>query len=172
MGHRFEYQSSWGANLPASTQAANSALVIANLFQFAVGGYIVGIRWCRAANDDEEHIGAVTLESDNSVIGAARFRLKTGATPTGWQNTYLHPRVPVTAGVNYYVGVSFGSREWRYTNGALSSGPIVVGDVTVLQDSSSHWNGQFSTLWTHTTWTRAAGVRYGVDCLFLRGDLT
>lgn len=166
------YQSSWGANLPASTNGTGTTLIVANLFSFAVDGFIVGARYCRAANDDEEHVAAVFDEDANGLMGVTRFKFNSGATPTGWQHAYFRPRVPVTAGVNYYLGVSFGSREWRYTNGALSSASIVTGDITAIQNSSPHWNGIFGTGFNRIAWTQAAGVRYGVDVLFLRGDLT
>lgn len=172
MGARFVYQSSWGTNLPASTTAQNSTLIVGNIFSFAVDGYIVGMRYCRAANDDEEHVGAVLLEADNTHLGVTRFKFNSGATPTGWQHAYLRPRVAVTAGVLYFVAVSFGERQWRYTNGALTSTGITTGDVVVPQDSSPHWNGAFSSSFQRSSWTHAAGTRYGVDVLFLRGDLT
>lgn len=171
MGPRFVYQSSWGSGLPASTQGSGSTLIVANLFSFAVDGYIVGLRFARAANDDEEHIGCVFRESDNGLLGVTRFRQNAGASPTGWQHAYLRPRVPVSAGTKYYVGVSFGSQEFRYTNGALSSVDIVTGDVTAIHNTSTFWNGIFGNGFNRTGWTQAAGRRYGVDMLFLRGDL-
>lgn len=171
MAHAFVYQSSWGAALPASTNGSGSILVLANLFSFAVDGYIVGVRFCRAANDDEDHIGGVFLESNNALLGVTKFHNNVGATPTGWQHAYFRPRIAVAAGVKHYVGVSFGSQEFRYTNGALSSADIVTGDVTAHRNTSTFWNGIFSSGFQRTTWTQAAGRRYGVDMLFLRGDL-
>lgn len=171
MGPRFVYQNSWGTAVPATGIGGGSAFVIANIFSFAVDGYIVGARYYRQTTDDDEHVGAVFTESDNELLGVTKFHFNAAGGTAGWQHAYFRPRIAVFAGVLYYVGVSFGRRFWRYTASALSSGPIVVGDVTVPQDSSPHWNGIFGPNFTRTAWTHDAGTRYGVDCLFLRGDL-
>jgi hypothetical protein len=171
MGYRFEYQSSWEANLPASNQGSGTPIIVANIFKFAVDGFIVGLRYCRQANDDNEHVGVIFREADNGLLGVTMFPYNSGATPDNWQHAYMRRRVQVTAGTLYYIGVSFGSRKWRYTNAALTGVDIVTGDITVPMDGSVHWNGAIGLCFARGGWTHAAGIRYGVDCLFLRGDL-
>lgn len=171
MGPQFVYQSAWGASAPANSVGGGSPFVVANIFEFAVDGFIVGVRYYRNASDDDEHVGAVFAEADNELLGVTKFKYNSTGANTGWQHAYLRPRVPVSTGVLYYVGVSFGRQFIGYTASVFNSGPIVSGDITCPQDSPTHWNGIFGPNFTRTAWSHDPGTRYGIDCLFLRGDL-
>jgi len=173
MGHRFEYQTSWASDEPAEAWGGNFPLVVVNIFEFAVDGYIVGARYFRVADDLDSHVAGVFLELDNTLLGVSKFPTILEASPVGWQHCYFRPRVPVLAGVLYAVGASFGGGYYGYTEDALTAGPIVTEDVTQIQDSGAHWNGAYGDGFAlGGGWTHAAGTRFGVDCLFLRGDLT
>jgi Domain of unknown function (DUF4082) len=168
---RFEYQTTWAAAVPATLQASGSVHVIANVFNFAVDGFIVGVRFYRHSTNGGEHVGIVLDETDNSLLGVTRFKYNAAGVASAWQHAYLRPRVPVVANHNYYVGVSCSDRLYRYTGNGIPLAGLTVGDITSPADSALLWNGQFSSVIGRNGWTHAARTRYGVDPLFLRGDL-
>jgi hypothetical protein len=168
---RFEYQTTWAAAVPASLQGTGSVHVIANVFRFAVAGFIVGVRFYRPSTNGGEQVGLVMLEADNSLLGVTRFRYNASGVAAAWQHAYFRPRVAVLANTNYYVGVSCSDRQYRYTTNGIPVLGLTVGDIESPADSAGMWNGQFSTVIGRNGWTHAARTRYGVDPLYLRGDL-
>lgn len=167
-GTRYTYFNTWGSAQPPTLIALGLQRNVANIFIVDEPGYIVGCRYYRHSDDDGEHYGAVRTEPDNQPLGVCSFKklAAVGSTPFGWQHAYFRPRVPVDAGTMYNICVFFSKRRYRQTTGALTSTNIVVGHIELPGDTATHWNGNqgagISILDTH-----AAGVRFGIDVLYL-----
>jgi hypothetical protein len=166
------YQNSWGTGTPVSrTSTPSGGLIYCNYFEFLHAGWIIGARYFRAKEDGSEHQAHIRLEATNELLAIAKFPI-VAASGTGagtWQSTYFRKRVQITAGVKYYVCVSWGSNlEW-HTNSALTGVDITTGDVFERRDSSTHWQGQWSSQYDFAgTVTHAAGRRYALDPIFQR----
>jgi hypothetical protein len=171
MGPQFTYQSTWGSSFPATLQATGSVHVVTNIFTFAVNGFIVGVRFYRTSTTFGDIVGIVQEEADNNLLGVVQFRWKASGAAAGWEHAYFPKRIRVTSGTRYNVGASCSDRLYRFTTNGIPVSGLTVGDITTPADSTTHWNGQFGPAIGRLGWTHAARTRYGIDPLFLRGDL-
>lgn len=153
--------------MPAIDVGPSAHVIVGNLFTFSKAGRIVGARFYRAANDDNEHYASVMDEADNALLGVARFHYNAGLTPVGWQHAYFHGEVKVEVGKYYYLCVAFTGGHFTYTDGALSAGGITSGYVTCTQDDAPDWNGIYGLNLGRDGWNHSPGSRFGVDVLFL-----
>jgi len=107
---------------------------------------------------------------------AARSVKDIYATPagTGWRNTWLHPRIPLSASTPYLISACV--TEFWADFGTLTSASVVGGHFTVYQDgtgpipsngvydSATDTNGGFFSFISPPS-TPTAGNWYGIDVL-------
>lgn len=167
-GRYIQYESWWLDNYPSAHQPDTTAVILANVYRFEVAGLVLGARYFRDASDGGQHRAWIVRPGDPNPVAIAAFHPRAVAAggPDSWQHAYWSKSVKVAAGDIAIVCVHFSDGNFYYDAGAVLIGDVTHGNVTAVQDTEAHHNGQFTYHPDLRLSDTFGATLYGVDVLF------
>lgn len=136
-------ESIFTSQTPATPNANDGASTLGTVFTVAVAGTIDGCRWFAPTSAPSGTVQALLYRWDSDVAGTLLAQTNFGVISTGTWNTvnYAVP-IAVVPGQRYVTCI-FTENQYAFTNFVFTSGPIVNGNLTAIQDIPSAHNGKF-----------------------------
>lgn len=163
-----EYESWWGAVHPTAHQTETVPVTLGHVYRFETDGLILGARYFRHQTDAGQHRAWLQLPGSYQPIAVAAFKDKpaAGVDDDVWQHCYFNKQHFVSSGQSVIVAVHFSDGLFYYAAGMVLIGDVTHGNITAVQTTVDHPNGQFtydSNLRLNDTFD---GSLYGIDVLF------
>jgi hypothetical protein len=169
---RYTYQSIWGATSPPLFVEEAAPVTVGLRVKFHAPGRIVGARYYRGPGSIGGNIAYIKPSPDaDQIYAVALFHHRNavdGPEEGEWQNCYFpRPYVRVEEDDTRLLGVNFRQGYYWSFWDALLGGPVVSGDLEVLQDDGGAHNGLYSYESSFDPYLSYASSMYGIDVLFL-----
>src|SRR6476469_74292 len=140
------YKTAWGTTeQPTTITSVASTAFYGNRIKFNVAGQVVGMRWGRIENvNDNGGVGVCwALGPVRHPIRSCQWgrRIGIGAVTFVWDNAFFHHFLRVSAGQIYMFEVAPLASPIHYNDGQLVAGPYTSTLFTWPQDANPDRNG-------------------------------
>ncbi|WP_242618229.1 DUF4082 domain-containing protein [Edaphobacter modestus] len=153
--------------LPAVIDSGDGSSVETGVrFQADYDGYILGVRFYKAAANTGSHIGNLWSAASGSLLATGGFTAESG---TGWQQVMFANPVPVSANTPYVASYFSPQGHYSATNLLFASAGVDSPPLHALVNTASEPNGLFSYSPTSTYPTQDYNAtNYWVDVVYAR----
>lgn len=135
-------------------------------FQTDYDGYILGVRFYKAASNAGNHIGNLWSAATGSLLATNTFTAESG---TGWQQIMFANPIPVAANAPYIASYFGPQGHYSTTNLMFDSGGVDSPPLHALANTSAAPDGVFSYSPTSTLPTSGFNAtNYWVDVVYAR----
>jgi len=162
------YYNAHTTQTPANGGTNAASLERGNWFHTSAPGLIRFGKYWKAAGSWSDTVTIRLWDSSGTLIASCTTNAYgTESSAAGWQVCPL--LAYVGEDTDFMISYSStGTRDTKYTSGAITSADIVNGPISIPHDTSSRHNGVYGTAGTFPT-TSSAGVDYFVEVSFIPG---
>jgi len=156
--------------LPATIDSGDGAAIETGVrFQADYDGYILGVRFYKAAANAGNHIGNLWSAASGSLLATSPFTAESG---TGWQQIMFASPVPVSANTPYIASYFGPQGHYSTTNVLFDAAGVDSPPLHALANTASAPNGVFSYSPTSTYPTGGYNATgYWVDVVYARATV-
>lgn len=136
-----KFISIWEGAAPVASTATNDgrAIELGVKFRSDVSGYVLGVRFHKAATNTGVHTGSLWMR-DGTRLATATF---TNETPSGWQEVRFTQPVRINAGTTYVASYHTQNGNYSYSSGYFTNAGKDNPPLRALRDGLDGGNGVF-----------------------------